>query len=83
MRLPSSPATAFASMTHARLRVHQGDYRGAGRLLREILTRDPEHVEARQLLLRIARRPDSTAHIPPGRRARRLERWLHRIQRGA
>ena len=52
---------ALASMTHARLRVRQGDYREAGRLLREILERDPEHVEAQQLLLGIARRADTTA----------------------
>ncbi len=116
MRSPSSPETALASMTHARLRVRQGDYREAGRLLREILERDPEHVEAQQLLLGIARRPDTVAPLvqeeratPPAmpadperlvgrfrkalggngsapssgdRRVRRLERWLHRIQRG-
>ena len=103
-------------MTHARLRVRQGDYREAGRLLREILKRDPQHVEAQQLLLRIARQLDTPAPpvgeeratCPPtpadperlvGRfrevltgsasapgpddgRAERLERWLHKIQRG-
>ena len=79
MRLPNSSETTLASMTHARLRVRQGDYGEAGRLLREILERDPTHVDARQLLLRIARRLDTTGN----RRARRLEHWLHRIQRGA
>ncbi len=79
MRLPNTSETTLASMTHARLRVRQGDYREAGRLLREILERDPEHVAAQQLLLRIAGRLDT----PGDRRVRRLERWLYRIQRGA
>ncbi len=117
MRSPTSLETTLASMTHARLRVRQGDYREAARLLREILERDPEHVEAQQLLLGIARRPDTTAPpvqeeratspptpADPGRlvgrfrevlggngslpssgdrRVRALERWLHRIRRGA
>jgi len=69
VRLPSSPETTLASMTHARLRVRQGDYREAGRLLREILERDPEHVEARQLLREIDRRPDSTPTPVPEERA--------------
>ena len=117
VRSPSSPETALASMTHARLRVRQGDYREAGRLLREILERNPQHAEARELLLGIARRPDTTAPrvqeerptSPPtpsdpeclvgrfrevlggsgfapssgDRRVGRLERWLHKIRRGA
>ena len=115
--MPDPPNDGFASLTHARLRAGQGDYRGAARLLREILERDPNRDEAQQLLLEIGRRPDirapsvqeeratppptpadperlagrfrgilrgnGFARIPRGRRARRLERWLHRIQRGA
>ncbi len=94
--LPEPPEGSFASLTHARLRARQGDYRGAVRLLREILKRDPQHVDAQQLLLRIARQPDTTAPpvgderatcpptpADPERLVGRLKRWLHKIQRDA
>jgi hypothetical protein len=41
------------TLTHARLRAVQGDLRGARRILREILERDPRQEEARQLLGRL------------------------------
>ncbi len=49
MRSPNSAETALASMTHARLRVSQGDVAGARRILDEILRDSPGHREARAL----------------------------------
>ena len=41
---------SFATLTHARLRVAQGDVGGAVRILRVILEVQPGHSEARDLL---------------------------------
>ncbi len=41
---------SFATLTHARLRVAQGDVGGAARILRVILEVQPAHREARELL---------------------------------
>ena len=41
---------SFATLTHARLRVAQGDFGGASRILRVILEVQPSHHEARELL---------------------------------
>jgi len=50
------------TLTHARLRVRNGDFRGAERVLRRILERDPSDDEARALLRSVEGRPaDSTA----------------------
>jgi hypothetical protein len=38
------------TMTHARIRLSQGDVSGARAILREILRRDPSHGQALQLL---------------------------------
>ncbi len=43
---PAGPVT----VTHARIRVEQGDLAGARRLLHEILLLDPDDLEARGLL---------------------------------
>lgn len=56
---PEPPDEGFASLTHARLRARQGDYRGAARVLRELLERDPDRQEAQQLLRRIGRLADT------------------------
>jgi hypothetical protein len=52
----SRPADELATVTHARLRVQQGDFRNAEDLLREILERHPNHACARELLSSIAGR---------------------------
>jgi hypothetical protein len=44
---------SFATLTHARLRAAQGDVRGAVRILHVILSVQPGHSEARQLLAEI------------------------------
>jgi hypothetical protein len=49
----------LATLTHARLRIAQGDMRGARALLREILDRRGTDPEAEELLRRIAGRADS------------------------
>jgi len=59
------------TLTHARLRAGQGDLRGARRILRRILGREPEHAEARQLLAELdglpqgTRRPLRAPSLPP------------------
>ena len=38
------------TLTHARIRAGQGDLKGARRVLKAILLRSPDHIEARALL---------------------------------
>ena len=62
------PDDELLTLTHARLRVRNGDYCGAARVLRRILEREPSDAEARALLRSIAgRSADSTAEAeePP------------------
>ena len=49
MRQPD-PLETLATLTHARLRVRQGDYAAAVTLLQRLLEREPEQAEARVLL---------------------------------
>jgi hypothetical protein len=63
---PDDPEDSLTTLTHACLRVAQEDYRAAERLLRAVLEREPDHVEARQLLETIARRATTTADEQPG-----------------
>jgi len=58
------PRREFATLTHARLRAQQGDVAGARRLLSAILTVEPDHLEARSLLLRLERL-EGTGHAEP------------------
>jgi hypothetical protein len=59
------------TLTHARLRAGQGDPRGARRILRGILRREPEHAEARRLLAELdglpqgKRRKHGPRSLPP------------------
>ncbi len=69
--MSARPGGSFATLTHARLRVAQGDVGGAARILRVILEVQPEHDEARQLLTEIEDRvavfhkePEPTAAEP-------------------
>jgi FimV-like protein len=48
----------LATLTHARLRIAQGDIQGARALLREIVERGGESTEAERLLHEIEGRPD-------------------------
>jgi hypothetical protein len=50
------------TLTHARLRVGQGDLRGARKVLRAMLARTPGHPQAGQLLKQLASRTGA----PPG-----------------
>jgi hypothetical protein len=80
------------TVTHARLRAEQGDFRGAREILLEILVRQPGHIEAQGLLDSFSGAPaptsaDSPAPEPVGvpisvvqRRIQRLERWLSTLQ---
>ncbi|SRR5258706_2262101 len=52
----AEPGGSFATLTHARLRVSQGDVGGAARILRVILEVQPEHREARELLAELTGR---------------------------
>src|SRR5262245_27864319 len=61
---PEPSRREFATLTHARLRAQQGDVAGARRLLAAILTIEPDHLEARSLLLRLERLP-GTGHAEP------------------
>jgi hypothetical protein len=72
------------TMTHARIRVGQGDVRGARRVLRKILERSPEDPEARAMLdeldgrLESDSRPDQDeplAAVEPIDAARLAERF--------
>jgi hypothetical protein len=45
-----APGGSFATLTHARLRIAQGDVEGAVRILRVILAVQPGHTDARRLL---------------------------------
>lgn len=47
----------FDTVTHARLRAFQGDVRGAERLLRGILDRNPSDADAKELLAALERYP--------------------------
>jgi len=55
---------SFATLTHARLRAAQGDIGGAVRILRVILSVQPEHEEARAFLAEIEDRV-SIRHAEP------------------
>ncbi len=46
----------FSTVTHARLRLCQGDTAAARRIVETILSRDPDHPEARELLIEMAAR---------------------------
>jgi hypothetical protein len=48
--MSAEPGGSFATLTHARLRVAQGDVGGATRILRVILGVQPAHREAQELL---------------------------------
>jgi len=54
--MSAEPGGPFATLTHARLRVGQGDVAGAARILRVILEVQPSHDEARRLLAEIENR---------------------------
>lgn len=56
---------SFATLTHARLRAAQGDIGGAVRILRVILNVQPEHEDAKILLVEIENRV-SVVHREPG-----------------
>jgi hypothetical protein len=62
---PDDSEDSLTTLTHACLRVAQEDYRAAERLLLAVLERDPDHVEARQLLETIAQRATTTANEQP------------------
>ena len=55
------PEGSFATLTHARVRIDQGDVAGALRILRMILEVQPSHDEARRLLTEIKHRA-ATSH---------------------
>ena len=63
--MSESSGGSFATLTHARLRVAQGDIGGAVRILRVILDVQPEHGDARTRLAEIENRV-SVAHREPG-----------------
>ncbi|MDX1390083.1 MAG: hypothetical protein R3344_12890 [Acidobacteriota bacterium] len=84
---PEETVEPFSTVTHARLRLGQGDTAGARRILNTILTRDPGHSEARRLMNEMAsglqkRRPhkDPGGYRDPRGRIARLESWLGRIK---
>ena len=54
---------SFATLTHARLRASQGDVAGAARILRDILEFQPDHAEARELLVQIENRVDVVRRV--------------------
>lgn len=62
--MSAAPGGSFATLTHARLRAAQGDVGGAVRILRVILSVQPEHEEARALLAAIENRV-SVRHREP------------------
>lgn len=47
------------TLTHARLRASQGDFRVAAAIAAELLERDPGDAGARDLLVSVAARPDA------------------------
>jgi len=57
---------SFATLTHARLRAAQGDVAGAVRILRVILTVQPDHDEARELLTSLENRVGVAHREPQG-----------------
>jgi hypothetical protein len=74
-----SAAGPLATLTHARLRVLQGDLRAARRILTELLARAPGDAGARDLLERLVT-------LEPLRRARviaGLRSWIDRVKRNA
>ena len=77
----------FATLTHARLRLRQGDVRGARRILSEIVERHPGDRAARELLEGLparGRMPGPALGMPADRRRRvidLLEGWLQKIRR--
>jgi len=75
---------SFATLTHARLRASQGDVSGAVRILRVILSVQPDHDEARAMLASledrvtvVRREPDD----PIAATVRVLSEWLARTKR--
>ena len=79
----------FATLTHARVRLRQGDYAAARLILTRLLERDPDETQARALLDFLARPGITPAGAASPDRAqnrrrtvRRLENWLARIRRG-
>ena len=62
--MSAEPGGSFATLTHARLRVSQGDVGGAMRILRVILEVQPEHSEAHTLLDQLEGRV-AVAHTEP------------------
>ena len=63
MRQPR-PNETLATLTHARLRVRQGDYAAAATLLGRLLEREPQHAEACELLRSIEGRQGSAIDEP-------------------
>jgi len=53
----------LATVTHARLRIAQGDLRGAREILYELLASEPHHAEARQLLLTLPGRRETAPAV--------------------
>jgi len=68
-----SSGGSFATLTHARLRAAQGDVGGAVRILRVILTVQPEHDEARAMLAKIEGRVNVSHREPEGLKAGPVE----------
>lgn len=79
--MAASSGGAFATLTHARLRVAQGDAVGAARILRVILAVQPGHREARALLDELESRPAVSPDGAPSTRIRRLSSWLLLLQK--
>jgi hypothetical protein len=79
-----SSGGSFATLTHARLRASQGDVAGAVRILRVILSVQPDHEDARALLAGLEDRV-TVRHREPddksGAAVRVLSGWLARVQR--
>jgi Tfp pilus assembly protein PilF len=66
----------FATVTHARLRLRQGDVREARRILSGILERDPGDSAARELLAELSAGGRSTRDDPPETAAENFRRAL-------
>lgn len=75
------PDDPLATLTHARLRIEQGDLAEARALLRGLLLRHPDHRQARVQLATLE--AASVDPERPGRRRRGVERlksWLERLE---
>jgi hypothetical protein len=55
---------SFATLTHARVRAAQGDVGGAVRILKVILSVQPGHDEARELLAQLEHSVEAPHHEP-------------------